>query len=101
MGGWFLLHVVHSSCNLSSLVYKGLESTLFLFLPPTKLPHPNTIYPGAGGGVLASAHVLSRARGATYTFFASRAGDVHNFYSWDRGQRGDGYSERGRVQRVC
>ena len=30
----------------------------------------------------------------------SRAGDVHNFYSWDRGQRGDGYSERGRKERV-
>ena len=97
-------HRVISSCNLSSLIYKGLESTLFLSLPLTKLPHPNTIYryigPGAGGGVLASEHVLSRARGATYTFSVSRAGDVQNFYSWDRGQRGDGYSERGRVQRV-
>ena len=30
----------------------------------------------------------------------SRAGDVHNFYSWDRGQRGGGYSERGRKERV-
>ena len=30
----------------------------------------------------------------------SRAGDLHHFYSWDRGQRGDGYSERGRKERV-
>ena len=30
----------------------------------------------------------------------SRAGDVQNFYSWDRGQKGDGYSERGRKERV-
>ena len=42
-----------------SLIYnKGLESTLFLFLPLTKLPHPNTIYryigwPGVGRWVLA------------------------------------------------
>ena len=43
MGGWFLLHVVHSSCYLSSLIYKGLESTLFLFLPLTKLSHPNML----------------------------------------------------------
>ena len=40
----------------SSLVnIKGLESTFFLFLPLTKLPHPNTIYrPGVGSWVLAS-----------------------------------------------
>ena len=58
-------HRVTSTCNLSSLIYKGLESTLFLFLPLTKLPHPNTIYryigSGAGGGILALEYVLSRA----------------------------------------
>ena len=32
------------SSYVHSLIYKGLESTLFLFLPLTKLPHPNTIY---------------------------------------------------------
>ena len=32
---------VTSTCNLSSIICKGLESTLFLFLPLTKLPHPN------------------------------------------------------------
>ena len=37
---WFTRHVT-SKCNLSSLIYKALESTLFLFLPLTKLPHPD------------------------------------------------------------
>ena len=32
------------SSYVHSLIYKGLESTLFLFLRLTKLPHPNTIY---------------------------------------------------------
>ena len=36
-------HHVISSCNLLVNI-KGLESTFFLFLPLTKLPHPNTIY---------------------------------------------------------
>ena len=34
-------HHVFSSCNLLVNI-KGLESTFFLFLPLTKLPHPNT-----------------------------------------------------------
>ena len=31
------------SSYVHSIIYKGLESTLFLLLPLTKLPHPNTI----------------------------------------------------------
>ena len=38
-----VLHVVHSSCNLL-VNMKGLESTFFLFLPLTKLPHPNKVH---------------------------------------------------------
>ena len=38
-----IAHHVISSCNLLVNI-KGLESTLFLFRPLTKLPHPNTIY---------------------------------------------------------
>ena len=86
-------HHVTSSCNLSSLIYKGLESPFFLFRLLTKLPHPNTIYryiwPGAGGGVLALEHVFSRATGATAHFVNRRYG-VQTF---KLGPRGNGDSE--------
>ena len=36
---------VTSRCNLSSIIYKGIESPFFLFRPLTKLPHPNTDRP--------------------------------------------------------
>ena len=88
-------HHVISSCNLLVNI-KVLESTLVLFRPLTKLPHPNTIYryigPGIGSWVLALEHVLSRAKGATYTF-ASREGGVQNF-------TGHPWPKRGRKQRV-
>ena len=35
-------HYIISSCNLLVNI-KGLESTFFLFLPLTKLPHPNMV----------------------------------------------------------
>ena len=38
-----VLHVAHSSCNLLVNI-KVLSQPSFLFLPLTKLPHPNTIY---------------------------------------------------------
>ena len=34
---------VTSTCNLSSIILKGIESPFFLFRPLTKLPHPNMI----------------------------------------------------------
>ena len=74
---------------------KVLSQLSFLFLPLTKLPHPNTIYRisghGVGSGVLALEHVLSRAKGAIYTF-VSRDGGVQNFtgHPWPKG---DGKSE--------
>ena len=54
---WFLPYVVHSSCNLLDNITRVLSQPSFLFLPLTKLPHPNTIYRyighGVGSGVLA------------------------------------------------
>ena len=92
--GGFSCMYVHSSCNLLVNI-KGLESTFFLFLPLTKLPHPNTTYRcishGVGSGVLALERVLSRAEGATCTF-VSREGGEQNFtgHPWPKG---DGKSE--------
>ena len=39
-----VLHVVHSSCNILVNITRVLSQPSFLFLPLTKLPHPNTIY---------------------------------------------------------
>ena len=55
-------HHVTSTCNLSSIPSKEIESPFFLFRPLTKLSHPNTIYRAwCWQWVLALEHVLSRA----------------------------------------
>ena len=48
----------HSPCNLLVNI-KGLESTFFLFLPLTKLPHPSTIYRYSGPVLVAGYWHLS------------------------------------------
>ena len=79
----FTHHVIHS------LIYKVLSQPFFLFLPPTRLPHPNTMYryikPSVGSGVLASELCKSRSKGTTYTFCES--GGTHKRFRWPSGDR--------------
>ena len=61
---------VHSPCILLVNIYqvRVLSHPFFLFLPLTKLPHPNTIYRAwCWQWVLASELCKSRAKGTTYT----------------------------------
>ena len=68
------------SSYVHSSIYKGLESTLFLFLPLTKLPHPNTIYRAwCWQGVLALESVFSRTKRGRRTHFVNRRDGVQTF----------------------
>ena len=87
---------------------KGLESTLFLFRPLTKLPHLNTGTVAIGDRDSGEIYSWERGQKGDGDSGYGKAGtvaigdrDSGEVYSWDRGQKGDGDSGYGRACTVA